>query len=292
MAHSKVTLLGLGLMGFELAAHLLKGGYSVTVWNRTISKADGLKEIGGHLTVASSGKEAAKASPVVISVLFAASNFHEILDSLDSEDYKGRTFISVSTIAPEDSLAFYKKVTSHGGEYIETPVLGNSAVAHNATLQVMVGGTKEQYDKFHKMLSVWGIVRYVGDVGSAAKVKLALNSNLASALATYTSSRAFLEKSGVDTDIFETILSNSPFATAYPYFNIWHGKIKNQQYDDVAFTLAGMHKDIKLMLEQSKQVGIDTAQIEGTYKLYEHALANFDHSKDFSIVYEQVKKEK
>jgi len=288
MEPSKVSILGIGLMGRELAIHLLKGGWKVIAWNRSPSKTEELKEAGGDLTIATSSKEAIKSSSVVISVLFSAPIFNEVLDSLDAEDYKGRTFISVSTISPDDSISLYKRVTAHGGEYIEAPVLGNPLVARKAGLQIMIGATKEQFEKISKMISLWGIPRYVGEVGAAARVKLSLNNILGSTLAAFTSSCAYLASTGVDTDIFETILSNGTFAMNFPYFNVWHRKIKNKKYDEVGFSLAGIHKDVKLLLEQSKLTGIDTTHTEGTFQIYDRAVKNLDANKDFSIVYEHI----
>jgi len=191
-------------------------------------------------------------------------------------------------------LSLYKKVTSHGGEYIEATVLGNAEVASRAALQVIVGSSKEQFEKFKKVFSLWGTPRYVGEVGAATRTKLALNNILGSNFAAFASSYGYLASSGVDTEMFETILSNGPFGTNYPYYKTWSKKIQNRNYTNVASSLDCIHKDIGLFLDQAKQAGIDTTQIEGTYQLYAAAKSKIDkidnQPLDFTVVYEQIAK--
>jgi len=94
--------------------------------------------------------------------------------------------------------------------------------------------------------------------------------------------------------MFETILSNGPISTNYPYFKNWSKKIQNRNYTNVASSLDCIHKDIGLFLDQAKQAGIDTTQIEGTYQLYAAAKSKIDkidnQPLDFTVVYEQIAK--
>jgi len=291
MAQLRFSILGTGKMGLPLTEHLLNGGYTVSAWNRTAEKLHTIKDPKRNLRISKSPVEAIRSSTVVISSLFNAKQFHDILDSIKPEDFKNKTFISIMTISPEESLSFNTKVTKFGGEYIETPLIGNSEVAKKAALQVIVGSTKEQYDRFVSVFSLWGTPRYIGPVGHAAKTKLAVNSVLASLLAGYTSSYAYLESNSVDTAMFTTILTNGPLNTSYPYYSTWQKKINGKDYDDVAFSLSGMHKDVGLMLKEAQKSHIDATHIEGTFNVYDQAMKENEHlkEKDFSSVYEKIK---
>jgi len=290
----RVAMLGVGRMGLPMTEHLLnKGGYSVTAWNRTADKLKAISDPHKRLTIAKSPLEAIRSSHVVISGLFSANQFHEILDTLKPEDYKEKVFMSISTMGPDDSISLNDKVIKFGGKYMETPVLGNSDVARKAALQVMVGSPKELYDEFVPLFSMWGTPRYIGPVGTAAKTKLALNYILGSALGAFMSSFAYLDANSVDTDMFVNIVAAGPFNTSFPYYTTWKKKIQDKKYDDVAFSLEGIHKDMGLILKDAKK-SIDTTQIEGTYNLYDKALKRNEKlkEKDFSIVYENIIKSK
>jgi len=121
---------------------------------------------------------------------------------------------------------------------------------------------------------------------------LALNYILASQLAAFTTSYAYLKSNSVDTDMFVKILTAGPLNTTYPYFQTWANKIEGKKYDDIAFSLEGVKKDVGLYLNQAKKSNIDTTQIEGTYQLYDKAVTRSPElsEKDLSSLFEQVSK--
>lgn len=110
MAQSRLAVLGAaGRMGVPLTEHLLNGGYIVSGWNRTIEKLQTIKDPHGNLRISSTPIEAIRNSDVIISSLFNAAQFHDILDTIKPEDFVKKTFISVMTISPEDSLSLNDK---------------------------------------------------------------------------------------------------------------------------------------------------------------------------------------
>eukprot|EP01121_Diplochlamys_sp_Union-15-3_P019936 TRINITY_DN7627_c0_g1_i1.p1 TRINITY_DN7627_c0_g1~~TRINITY_DN7627_c0_g1_i1.p1 ORF type:complete len:304 (+),score=67.98 TRINITY_DN7627_c0_g1_i1:34-912(+) len=292
MSSERVAFLGLGLMGIHMAGYILKRKKSLVVWNRTASKADPLKEVGGDLTIANTQKEAVNSASVIISMLFDDKVNSEFVDALSPEDVKGKTFIIMSTISVKLSKDLHSRILAKGGDYIECPVLGNNKVAESGKLQVLFGGTEAQFEKHKDLLSSFGTPKYIGSIGQALSCKLALNEMILAILSGFATSMGIIEKAGVDKAKFLDIVMNGPMAL--PYLSVWEKKMSNHNYNDVNFSLAGAFKDISLVIERIKELELDTVYTEGIRSLVKNALEADPKNPelDMSAVFEGVNKKK
>jgi len=181
-----------------------------------------------------------------------------------------------------------KELKKNGGVFVEAPVLGNTTVAQKAGLNVMVGCKNQaDFENLTPIFSCLGTPRYFGQIGTATAAKLSFNFMLASTLVTFSESYAYLEKKGVNLDSFLTVLTNGPLNLAGGYYPVWSGKFKNRSYDPIAFTAAGIEKDVRLAVNQFQQAGIHTAAAEGVYKQIKDAVEiHHVQDKDFSAVFE------
>ncbi len=168
MEKERIAWLGTGLMGKPMAGRLLEAGYSLSVYNRTLSKADSLHQAGARL--ASSPAEAMQDADGVVLMLADARAIHDVLFKRDAlVQVSGRTVIQMGTIGPQESLRICDRVQHAGGEYLEAPVLGSVTPAETGDLIVMVGGSRELFDRWHPLLSCFGPdPLWVGPVGQAA----------------------------------------------------------------------------------------------------------------------------
>jgi 3-hydroxyisobutyrate dehydrogenase-like beta-hydroxyacid dehydrogenase len=251
---SDVSLLGTGLLGTPIALRLASTGLAVTVWNRTASKAEPLREAG--LEVAETAVGALLASPVAILMLADAPAIREVLIAAEAlAALAGRTVVQMGTIGPDESRAIAAEVIAAGGEWVEAPVLGSIPQADSGTLQVMVGGTAAQLERLGPLLARLGTdVRHVGNVGSAAALKLVLNQLIGSLTAAFATSLACVRAEGLDTETFMEILR--PSALYAPTFDKKLGRMLDAEYANPTFPLRLLRKDIALFIRSARAAGV------------------------------------
>jgi len=191
-----INFLGLGLMGRAMCNNLIKNEYKLVVWNRSREKAEDLqKEAGTSVTVAKSASEAILSHSISLMILWDALSVSSVLDELPANSLSGRVIVNMATISPEESKDLGEKVEKNGGVWIESPVLGNQAVAEKAALNVMVAcKNQSDFESVKPILSCIGTPRYFGSVGTAAAAKLSLNFLTGASLVAFSESYAYLEK--------------------------------------------------------------------------------------------------
>lgn len=281
---SDVSLLGTGLLGTPIALRLASTGLEVTVWNRTVSKAEPLREAG--LAVARTAAGALLASPVAILMLADAPAIREVLFAADAlAALAGRTVVQMGTIGPDESRAFAAEVAAAGGEWVEAPVLGSIPQADSGTLQVMVGGAAVQLERLGPLLARLGTdVRHVGAVGSAAALKLALNQLIGTLTAAFASSLAYVRAEGLDTETFMEVLR--PSALYAPTFDKKLGRMLDAEYANPTFPLRLLRKDIELFIRGARSAGVTPRVAEAVLAVADTALAKGLADGDYAALAE------
>src|ERR1700732_2781870 len=159
VAHmAKVAFLGLGVMGFPMAGHLVKkGGQEVTVCNRTPAKAkSGAEKFGGK--TAATPKAAAEGQDFV---MCCVGNDHDLravtlgADGAFAGVRKGATFVDHPTAPAEIARELDAEATKRGFKFVDAPVSGGSAGAENGVLTVMCGGSEEAYASAEPVIAAY-----------------------------------------------------------------------------------------------------------------------------------------
>lgn len=283
----KIAFLGTGLMGRPMAERLISSGYGLTVYNRTKEKAEPLRAAGAKL--AEIPADSLAGAELVILMLADAAAIEECAFS---PKFLARlsprlTLIQMGTIGPSQSLAFKKRWESAGGEYLEAPVLGSIPQARNGTLVVMVGSRRDQYERWRWVLeSLSPEPLYIGPVGKASALKLALNQLIASLTAAFSFSLGMVRRNGLDIGQFMKILrSSSLFA---PTFEQKLPRYFRRDFSAPNFPTRHLLKDVRLILEAGKAAGLDTAAFEGVRDVVEKALSRGLADADYSSIYEVI----
>lgn len=266
----KLSFIGTGLMGRPMATRLLQAGHEVTVYNRTKEKARPLEALGAKL--ASSSREAVEASTVVILMVADYPACQAVLfPATDPPDLKGRTVIQMGTISPRQSLELMASVQERGGDYLEAPVLGSIAEAEKGELVVLVGSSEAQFDRFQSILQCFSPRPiHVGAIGQAAAFKLALNQLIASLTAGFAFSLNLIRKRNIPLDLFMDVLRRS---SLYAYhFDKKLSRLWEEDYSSPTFPLRLLYKDVGLMIEEGKELGLETDSLEGIFRLLEKGL--------------------
>lgn len=281
----KLALLGTGLIGSPIAEQLIKCGYDMTVYNRTIEKTESLRKMGA--AVAKTPREAVESAECSILMLADAPAIEEILFSEEEPiDFSNRTVIQMGTILPLESLEFQKKISSAGGDYLEAPVLGSVPQAKERKLIVMVGASRGQFDQFQDIFKCLGQIHFVGEVGKAAALKLALNQLIASLTAAFSLSLGIVQHNNIDVDLFMEIVRNS--AVYSPTFEKKLPRMMKRDFSNPNFPTKHLLKDVNLILSESERLGLATQSVEAIIRIIKTALEKGNVETDYSSIYNAI----
>ena len=169
----RIGFVGLGTMGTSMAANLRKVGFEVTAWNRTPGRAAGLLDLGSR-EAASPAAVAAGADVVVICVS-DTPDVEQVLfgaDGVASGLAGGGLVIDCSTISPEATAGFARRLAGQGIGFVDAPVSGGSEGARLATLTIFVGGSDADVARARPVLEALGkTITHFGPAGNGQAVK-------------------------------------------------------------------------------------------------------------------------
>ncbi|MBV5261330.1 NAD(P)-dependent oxidoreductase [Synechococcus moorigangaii CMS01] len=281
----KVSVLGMGLMGTPIALKLAQDGFSVTAYNRTEDKLQPLSEQG--TTITTNPQQAILASDYLILTLSDAAAIQAVLFDNVGVSLADKIVIQMGTIAPEESKAIAQEIHQRQGQYLEAPVLGSIPEAKKGTLLVMVGGEERLFQTCLPIFTALGEdPKYIGAVGQAAALKLALNQLIASLTASFALSFGLIQREGVDLDKFMAILRAS--ALYAPTFDKKLQRLRDRQFDNPNFPTKHLLKDTNLFLQTAQGAGLNTAGLAGIREIIEQAITANLADTDYSAIYQVV----
>ncbi|WP_024546806.1 NAD(P)-dependent oxidoreductase [Picosynechococcus sp. NKBG15041c] len=282
----KISVFGMGLMGRPIAQKLAQENYwSIVAYNRTPEKLEGLADKG--LTVTSSPQEAILNNDYLILSLSDGKAIREVLLSDAGISFADKIVIQMGTIAPEESKAIAAEIQRRRGQYLEAPVLGSIPEAKQGTLLVMVGGEEKLFQACLPIFQILGKdPQYIGPVGSAAALKLALNQLIASLTAAFSLSLGLIQREGVELEKFMNILRAS--ALYAPTFDKKLSRMSDRHFANPNFPTKHLLKDTHLFLQAAATAGLNTAGLNGVQKIIEQAIAQNLADTDYSAIYQVV----
>lgn len=166
---------GIGLMGLPMASRLIEAGNSVTVWNRTVAKAEPLGRAGADIADSAAG--VARAADIVFMCLTDTSAVEAAVfgeNGIAAGARKGAILVDFSSIAPEATRAFAKRLLEQTGmHWLDAPVSGGVPGAEAGTLAIMAGGDTETFEAV-KPYALQMAARFtlMGPVGAGQTTKL------------------------------------------------------------------------------------------------------------------------
>jgi 3-hydroxyisobutyrate dehydrogenase len=285
----KVAFLGTGLMGLPMSERLLEANIDLIAYNRSPEKLESLRVAGAK--IAEHPHEAISAAECVILMLTNAAAIKSVLLSDTSrQNLLGRTVIQMGTITPTESKEIQGEVVAAGGEYLEAPVLGSIPEAKAGKLIVMVGGSQAQFQRWLELLQNFGPEPLlVGSVGAAAGLKLALNQLIASLTTTFGLSLGFIQRQGIDVELFMQILRES--ALYAPTFDKKLQRMLERNYANPNFPTKHLMKDTDLFITEAKSTGLNVSSIEGVRKILETAINSGLAEEDYSALFSAINPE-
>ncbi|WP_406508784.1 NAD(P)-dependent oxidoreductase [Streptomyces sp. NBC_00212] len=204
----KIAFLGLGGMGTPMATRLLAAGHPLTVWNRTPAKAQVLAALGA--VAAATPGDAVREADVVISMLADPAAVTAVADSAAPQLRPGAHWLEMSTIGP-DAVRDLADRLPDGVTLLDAPVMGSVGKAAAGELGILVGG---DVDGVEKLLGDLGTVTRCGALGSAAALKLVLNTAVIGGVVVVAEALALADSLGIPAATAEHALLGSALGGA------------------------------------------------------------------------------
>ena len=199
----KVGFIGLGIMGKPMSKNLVKAGYEVVAFDLHKENVDEVVAVGAK--AAASTADVAKECQVIITMVPNSPQVRAVAlgeGGILDNAAPGSILIDMSSIDPVESKKIGAELAKKGIEMMDAPVSGGEPKAIDGTLSVMVGGKKENFDKYYDMLmAMAGSVVYVGDLGSGNVAKLANQIVVACNISAVAEALTFAKKAGTDPEL-------------------------------------------------------------------------------------------
>ena len=278
----KLSLIGTGLMGQALSEHLLAENQMLTLFNRSPDKMVKLQQQGA--VSVNSAQQALNTSEFCLLMLSDAEAIHIVLDTIQPASFKDKFIIQMGTIAPDESREIAKRITEHGGRYLECPVLGSLPEARTGTLILMAGGSEQDYQTALPLLIIIGKdPQHIGRTGQGSTVKLAMNQLIAGLTSSFSLSLALVEKEGIEIEKFMKIVRDS--ALYAPTFDKKINRMLQRDFANPNFPTTHLAKDTLLFLSVAKRLGLETCALEGIAQLLDKTLDQGLADTDYSAIY-------
>ena len=194
----KIGFIGIGLMGFPMAKNILKSGYKLKVFNRSLVKAEPLKDFGAEISKTVS--ELVKDSEIIITMLTDDKAVDEVMGSSHFLDNlkPGSTVIDMSSTKPITAEKHGKNLSLKKIDYLDAPVSGGTIGAEEGSLAIMIGGDQKVFNKAEDLLKTMGNPTLVGPVGSGQVAKLANQIIVGLTIGAVAEAVTLCEKAGAD----------------------------------------------------------------------------------------------
>ncbi len=267
MAH--VAFLGLGVMGYPMAGHLVKAGHTVTVYNRTSAKADKwVADFGG--TSARTPALAAKGADFVMSCVGNDDDLRSVClgeDGAFETMSDGAIFVDHTTVSAKVTHELYQEAQSRGLGFVDAPVSGGQAGAENGVLSVMCGGDADIYAKAEPVIAAYArICSRIGDSGAGQMTKMCNQIAIAGLVQGLSEALHFAEKSGLDGAAVVEVISKGA-AGSWQMENRYKTMLADEF--EHGFAVDWMRKDLGICLDTADETGASlpvTALVDQFYK--------------------------
>ena len=286
-----IAFIGVGNMGCPMAENLMKAGRSVKVFDVSKKKLQIASE--KNLDVTENFDELITSNvDTVITMLPEGKNSKEVYlgeDGIINKVSKNCLLIDCSTIDIQTSIEIGKKASEKGINMIDAPVSGGVMGAQKATLNIMVGGTKDAFDRALPILNIVGKnIFHAGDLGSGNGAKICNNMALGIAMIAASESLMLAKRLNIDIKKVHEIMKNAsgnswPISVYPPLPGLIDGTPSNNNYRP-GFSAGMMNKDLKLAYECAKSVNAETPLGKMALEIYDQFCKEGNDSKDFSAI--------
>ncbi len=266
---AKVAFLGLGVMGYPMAGHLVKAGHEVTVFNRTTAKAEAWANAhGGGL--GATPKEAVQGADFVMCCVGNDDDLRQVclgengaFDGMSA----GTVFVDHTTVSAKVTAELYAAGKAQGIAFVDAPVSGGQAGAENGVLSIMCGGDEASYASAEPVMQAYGrAIKRLGESGAGQLTKMVNQICIAGLVQGLSEGLHFAEKAGLDGRAVVDVIAGGA-AGSWQMQNRYETMIDDEF--EHGFAVDWMRKDLGICLSTADEVGASlpvTALVDQFYK--------------------------
>lgn len=275
-----IGFIGLGIMGKPMAKHLIDGGHKLYLHSRS-GVPEELIKAGGN--ACESPADVASHSEVVITMVPDTPDVEKVLfgeNGVASGLSAGNIVIDMSSISPIATRDFAERIKEQDCDYVDAPVSGGEVGAKNAALTIMVGATKNTFEKVKPLFELMGKnITHVGDIGAGQVCKVANQIVVALNIEAVGEALLLASKAGVDPAKVRQALMGG-FASS-KILEV-HGERMIKRTFDPGFRIELHQKDLNLALSTARGLGMSLPNTATAQELFNacraHGGAKWDHS--------------
>jgi len=254
---AKVAWIGLGVMGYPMAGHVLRaGGHDVVVCNRSRAKAEAWVGEHGAGRVATTPAEAAEGADIVLCCVRNDDDVREVTTGRDGAFQSlaaGAVFVDHTTASAEVARELHKTAHDQGFAFLDAPVSGGQSGAKNGTLTVMVGGDEAPFARAKPVILHYArAANLIGPSGSGQLTKMVNQIAIAGLLQGLSEAINFAQRSGLDLELVMDTISKGA-AQSWQLENQW--RTMNDGRFGFGFAVDLMRKDLAICLEEACRNG-------------------------------------
>ncbi|MFX4177685.1 NAD(P)-dependent oxidoreductase [Aliarcobacter butzleri] len=267
----KVAFIGVGVMGKFMVSNLLKNGFEVSIYARNKAKVeDSIKE---GAIFCESIKECVQNKDAIITIVGYPKDVEEVYFSQDgiiNSASQNSYLIDMTTTTPTLSIKIHEVAKKKNLKALDAPVSGGDIGARNATLSIMVGGEKEDFEACKKLFEAMGkTIVYAGNAGSGQHTKMANQIAIAGVMAGVSEAIAYGKKMGLDIPTMLASISNG----AAQSFHLTNNAPKMYKREfEPGFYIKHMVKDLKIANEEIPNLKV----LKDVLEIYETLEKNGD----------------
>jgi 3-hydroxyisobutyrate dehydrogenase len=266
---AKVAFLGLGVMGYPMAGHLVKAGHEVTVYNRTAAKAEKwVAEHGGAM--AATPREAAEGAAFVMACVGNDDDLRSVCIGADGAFAgmgPGGVFVDHTTVSAQVTRELHDEAEAIGVAFVDAPVSGGQAGAENGQLVVMCGGEEGAYHDAAPIIDAYAkLCKRLGESGSGQLCKMVNQICIAGLVQGLSEGLHFAEKAGLDGRAVVDVIGGGA-AGSWQMVNRYQTMLDG--HFEHGFATDWMRKDLDICLRTAEETGASlpvTALVDQFYK--------------------------
>ncbi len=280
----KLGFIGLGVMGSPMAGHLVDAGHEIYTCLNTSPLPEELKD--KNITVVKTPAEVASHCETIILILPDSPDVEHVItgsNGLIEQINKGSLIIDMSSISPLVTKQLAKKVNEKGVCYLDAPVSGGEVGAKAASLTIMVGGSKTDFDRALPLFELMGKnITLIGENNGAGQIcKVANQIIVALNIEAVSEALLFASKAGCDPARVRDALMGG-FASS-KILEV-HAKRMIDRTFEPGFRIRLHQKDLNLALESARSLGLSLPNTATCQELFNACTANGGADNDHSAM--------
>lgn len=271
-----VAFLGLGAMGYRMAAHLPKHFNDVRVWNRNFDKATA--HAAEYATHAVSLEHAVQAD-IIFSCLPTSADVEALIHTLTLKE--GSIWVDCTSGVPEIAQRLATQLKLHSVDFLDAPVSGQTIGAERGTLTVMVGGDITAFEKARPAMQAFGgLIQHVGTSGAGFAVKAVNNMLMAVNLCAVAEGMTTLKAHGVSIDAALNCI-NASSGKSMVTETVFPQRVLSREFP-LTFALELLAKDTRIAMALVNEAKLAAPVLAVTQNMIQAAHLNSEETQDFS----------